>query len=383
MLPEELVVRFQPGFDFDNEVVQAALQAMDATPGRSVGEYAWRIEVPPENSEALAKLLVNAHLVEYAHPSIVADHAIIPNDPNYPDQSALDLIQCADAWNITTGVNTSSVAIMDSGILASLADISSRVITGHNVLDGTTNTTDAIGHGTACASVVGATTNNSTLVSGIDWNCNLLPIKISASGSATDTDMATGIDWVRNNSTCRIINLSFAAGGTPGQALIDAIANAWTAGIMICCAAGNNDDTNQQWPANILHAIAVSACNGFNRDRRFSTTYGSWCTIAAPGNTFALNLTGGIFSFGGTSCSAPHAAGVLSLMLAANPGLSASEAVRILTDPNSSDAVGSGFGVPPAPAQVINAYKAVLACVTLPPLIKRVPKGNVMIHGAF
>ena len=44
---------------------------------------------------------------------------------------------------------------------------------------------------------------------------------------------------------------------------------------------------------------------------------------------------------------------------------------------------GADFGNPCLPPVMVNAAGAVLAASTLPPLIRRVPKGNILIRGEF
>jgi hypothetical protein len=56
--------------------------------------------------------------IEYAQPNYIHHICRTPNDPDFPDQYAHQLIQMEDAWEIETGSRDVIVAVIDTGISA-------------------------------------------------------------------------------------------------------------------------------------------------------------------------------------------------------------------------------------------------------------------------
>jgi hypothetical protein len=78
--------------------------------------------------------------------------ATIPNDLYYSLQWHLAKINAAAAWDITKGIITPPIAIIDSrrGFDASRY-WAPKFVAGWNFVSGTSNTSDVLGHGTAVA----------------------------------------------------------------------------------------------------------------------------------------------------------------------------------------------------------------------------------------
>jgi thermitase len=84
-------------------------------------------------------------------------------------------------------------------------------------------------------------------------------------------------------------------------------------------AAGNNGIDQGYTPTTTL--IAVSATDG-NDFKTSWSSYGSFVSVSAPGASIATTASGGGYAWvSGTSFASPVTAGVLALMMAANPGL--------------------------------------------------------------
>ena len=126
--------------------------------------------------------------------------ATVPDDPDFvSEQTDLQLIGAADAWDITTGDSALVVALIDSGMQVDHEDLSDNLFINPNEIpdhglddDGNglvddlhgwdfanddNSPEDLVGHGTAMAGVIGAVGNNSTGIAGTSWKCQLLPLK--------------------------------------------------------------------------------------------------------------------------------------------------------------------------------------------------------------
>ena len=134
------------------------------------------------------------------------------------------------------------------------------------------------------------------------------------------------------------------------------------AGIAAVCPAGNESSAEPIYPAAFAEALAVAATAPSGRLTDFSS-FGDWVTVAAPGEKIIMpDSQRGYSSQGGTSFSCAIAAGVVALMIRANPRLSPEEIARILRD--------TAVPLPPpfaANGGLINAYSAVKAAAELPP----------------
>jgi subtilisin family serine protease len=272
-----------------------------------------------------------------------------------------------NAWNITTGSASVAVAVLDMGIDTSHPDLRGKIDRGFNTIDGSSTVTpDATGHGTFCAGLIGAATNNSSQLAAIGWDTHVVPIKMA---QYNDSDVISAIDWVRTNKAARIINMSFAGTGRPTQALIDAVNRAWAANIVLCASSGeNNGSITPHYPAAMKpaflpmagHVVGVAGCNVFGR-RFLNNNYGSWCDIAAPAQDYSLAEGGGINIFAGSSVACPVVCAVIALMVAANPHLTNAALVDILL--RTGKPVTADFGMPSQPAVWIDAYSAVREAV--------------------
>ncbi len=158
-----------------------------------------------------------------------------------------------------------------------------------------------------------------------------------------------------------VINLSLGARDPCSgfmQLVVDA---AIDNGVVVVAAAGNEGiDAAKFMPANCEGVIAVAATDREGNIALFSN-YGDTVAVAAPGvdifSTYAAR--NGYEYASGTSMAAPHIAGIVGLMLAANDELTPREVKEILQDNQVSAPIdnlpsGSSFGL-------VDAHEAVLA----------------------
>lgn len=176
-------------------------------------------------------------------------------------------------------------------------------------------------------------------ISGVCWNCKIMPIKISEDGSFTSQNVGLGIVYAANSSA-DIINLGFY--GEPfSQFEQDAINYAYTSGSIIVAPAGENS-VSKVYPGAYENVVAVSALDNYNR-RNYRANYNDnkdkWIDMSSYGiSIFTLNKNGGIIYSGSTFTSSAIVSGVLGLVKSYNPGLSSNQIIgRVLSTGDNID----------------------------------------------
>lgn len=137
-------------------------------------------------------------------------------------------------------------------------------------------------HGSHCAGIAAAATDNGVGVAGAGWDCRLMALKVVSSSNPFSVAAVTMAFDYAIEEHADVISMSF--GGTISdfgfmQALVD---DASAAGIVCVAAAGNNNTSEMMYPAALNRVISVAATNSANQRASFST-YGTWVDVAAPG----------------------------------------------------------------------------------------------------
>lgn len=262
----------------------------------------------------------------------------VPNDTYYSYAWQLPQIGATYAWDNGMGEGV-TVAVLDSGVDATHADLAANMVAGWNAVDDSSDTSDITGHGTKVAGLIGALTDNALGVPGVAGGVSLMPVRITneTSGYAYSSDIVAGLIWAADNGA-RVANISYAM--TTDGSISAAAAYMRSLGGVVVMPSGN--DGVYSGASDNPNIITVAATDATDATPSWST-YGPLVDLAAPGvNVPTTNPGNGYTLATGTSFSAPIAAGVAALVVAANPELSAEEIEQILED--SADDIGAvGF----------------------------------------
>jgi subtilisin family serine protease len=232
------------------------------------------------------------------------------------------------------------------------------------------------GHGTHVAGIIGAIANNQAQVSGIMWNCKIMPVKMVGNGSLTFTypfgstnwdfsttafpsDVADAIDYAVNNGA-HVINLSYgfdSMGALLNDVILrvpllyNAILNAYNHNVVVIAAMGNEYLRGNpiQYPAAFREVIAVGSMRNSNPTSRssFSST-GNHICVSAPGDNILSTIRGGGTGLkSGTSMAAPVVSGVAGLII--SQGLDrnfnlTNDDVRHILERTADDITSTGIG---------------------------------------
>jgi subtilisin family serine protease len=246
------VVKFKPEVSeseitFLNATYAVSIEREDAC---SSGGRRFLIKHPWGNNVDVFKLsneYSRLPTVEYAIPDFLILDALDtggPNDPYYANQWALAKINAEGAWEITEGSASVKIAVVDDGIDLEHEDLAGKLVGGYDAFQSDTipspSGNDA--HGTACAGLIGAKTDNGKGVAGLARQCMVMPIRAGQDRYIYVWAATAGINWAVSHGA-DVISNSWG-GGSPNQDLEEAINNAATSGrggkgCIVCFSAGN------------------------------------------------------------------------------------------------------------------------------------------------
>jgi len=380
-VPGRILVQPRPGLP------EAALEKiLKAHGGKSVGRIeaigVHIVQLPPNASEkAVAALLSKNKHLKFAEPDMIYKPDTTANDPYFGNAWHLPKIQATTAWGTTRG-DEITIAILDSGVDANHADLAGKLVAGWNFYDNNSNTSDVYGHGTKVAGAAAATTDNAMGVASVAGNARIMPIRITdTSGMGYTSMMAKGLTWAADRGV-RVANISFGgAGSSTVQSAAQYLKNK---GGLLIMAAGNSGSESTIAPSDTLVVVSGTTSS----DARASwSSYGRFVDVAAPGAGIWTTVRGGSYSaVSGTSFASPVTAGVVALMMAANPVLSPSDIEKHLF--SSSVDLGSagvdkyyGYGRINAAAAVLAVQGAAPADTTAPTAAIASPTGGATVAG--
>lgn len=383
-VPNEILVKFKPGLsdkELDNINSKCEASVLYTSP------YAGfkTLKVPKSKTvEEMVEIYSKNPNVEYAVPNYVMYATMLPNDPLYVYQwnfKTPNGINVTDAWDISTGTGV-IVAVIDTGVASNAPDLSqTNFVQGYDFVNYDNDPTDDEGHGTHVAGTIAQSTNNLEGVAGVAYGCTIMPVKVlDASGSGTLSQLVDGIYYASGkNSQYKADVISMSLGFPTSvtakklRPLLSALDYAYSQGIVIVAAAGNDGTSTVCYPAAYEKCIAVGATR-YDGTRPYYSNYGSALDIMAPGgdmrvdqnkdgykdgvlqNTF--NPSTGLFSYyfyQGTSMATPHVSGVAALLIA--DGVTGPDKVREAIQSTAKDRgtpgwdSGYGYGI-------VDAYKA-------------------------
>ncbi len=254
------------------------------------------------------------------------------------------------------------VAVLDTGIDAAHVDLDGgKVIAWRDEINGAAAPYDDHGHGSHVAGIIAGTGEGNPAYRGVAPGAALVGIKVlSGAGSGTTTQIINGINWMIQNRTRYNIaagNLSLGSSGCSDgrDALSTAVNNAVQSGITMVVAAGNSGPARCTIgsPAAAAQAITVGAAYDIGElgwaiadfSSRGPTADGrTKPDLVTPGRNITAvkaNTANQYVAYSGTSMATPFLAGVVALMLDANPGQTPADVKRLLYDPANYEDRGS------------------------------------------
>jgi len=319
--------------------------------------------------------------------------SVVPNDTYYYTQWNMTKVMAQSAWDSEKGSDTAKIAIVDSGVLYAHPDLADKIwvnpgedmdsdgvvydiddlngidddgngvvddLIGYDFFSGFSGVTcwsgedcntpdtdpkDFNGHGSNCAGIAGAVTNNSVGACGLagGWGGGKGPyrgprimcIRVGASGVdpygmeagyVNSLNCAQGIDYAVKMGACAI-NCSWGSNDSPSMRAACNDAN--DSGVVIAHAAGNDNNTLGDFLDSYMwrgYGVALSVASTDASDHKSSfSNYGVWIDVSAPGsnifNAYSDHYVPQYATLSGTSMAAPHVVGLAALIKSHMPQL--------------------------------------------------------------
>jgi serine protease len=377
--------------------------------------------------EAIARKLAALPDVEYAEPDYVMRPTLVPNDPSYGAQwhyFGPQGINAPAAWDITTGLSSVRVAVIDTGI-TDHPDLAGRWVGGYDFIADVPTANDGNGrdsdphdpgdwvtanmcgigepaensswHGTHVAGTIGAASNNGLGVAGINWVSPIVPVRVLGRCGGFTSDIVDGMRWAAgltvsgvpaNANPAKVLNLSLGGGGSCSATYQNAINAINAAGAIIVVSAGNSNANAANFTPASCNGVVTVASTDRDGNRAFYSNFGTAVEISAPGGETNTNspspapqngvlstLNNGLTTPGtasyvyyqGTSMAAPHIAGVLSLMVSLDPTLNFAQSIQLLQISARAFPAGSSCTTSTCGSGIVDAAAALNAVLNPPP----------------
>lgn len=365
-VPGEIVVRYRPGLNAQSRM--QIMQQFQLSSLRSIGHPEMGIELlkaPEMATQAAIEALNQNPAVLYAEPNFVvsippelpgqapvlpAQRNAYPNDEMFASQYAHKISHSQAGWQITRGNRRTVLAVIDTGVDYKHPDLAAKMLPGFDAITGSSDPMDGHGHGTHCAGIAAALTDNGIGVAGFAPDVSILPVRVlDDRGSGTSADVANGTIWAADNGA-HVISMSLGGRGNP-KVKEDSIKHALAKDVVVVAAMGNYGDNSKIYPAAQEGVISVGATDSNDQRASFSQ-YGNWISVSAPGvnilSTFPTNSNNmnrrNYGSISGTSMATPAAAGVAALIRSQFPTMNR-EQVRAQLEQGTDDLGEPGYDI--------------------------------------
>jgi len=299
----------------------------------------------------------------------------LPNDPLINDQWSIFDSKADSLWSYTTGDTSQVIAILDTGVDWNHPDLQNKIWLNYSEINGVdgiddddngfiddyrgwdfvnldNNPMDDSSHGTHCAGIAAAETDNGIGIAGVSWGAKIMPVKVfQSSGIGYFSQIAEGF-WYAAENGATIYSNSWSSSGE-SLTIRNAMEYAYAFGLIVAASGNMNYKTDfpfPPWPPTVPNYPAcynwVIGCEATtqNGDNTWFSNYDPTGPVISDGRPYGLMYYnyddfnyevrapglsmistvpyGGYAYYSGTSMSAPLVAGSIALMKSYDPNLS-------------------------------------------------------------
>jgi len=289
----------------------------------------------------------------------------------------LDDYGIRDAWAVTQGAGV-TIAVIDTGVDGSHPDLAGAVVGGTDFSTlGSSNGQTPVGsddssHGTMVASLAAGRGRGTAGVIGAAPEASILAISLGftdKTGPSSDDQIADAVRWAVDHGA-DVINMSLTRNTLEWPtSWDDAFLYAMQHDVVVVAAAGNRGSGTTQVgaPATMPGVLTVGGVDRTGSASWDASSQGITIGVSAPSEQLVgATPGGGYVLWDGTSGATPIVSGIVALVRAAHPGLSAANVIeRIVSTatPAGADGVDPiyGYGLVDAAAAVSSNVTAVTA----------------------
>lgn len=316
---------------------QYGLQEVDAWPIKPLHLHCAVLQVP-EGTDPAALLNTLAHdpRIALAQPMHTFEtRSAGYNDPYVGLQQGFQQMDVADAhaWSVGEGIK---VTIIDTGVDTRHPDLAGSIAAAANFVDADNAGFQRDRHGTEMAGVIAAIANNREGIVGIAPKARLTVYKacwqVNPDADAAHCNSLTLAQALAAafDAHAQVINLSLAGPADP--LLSGLIREGLRRGILIVGAASANGGTGGERFLDQPGVIEVASSSS-------QSTNAS--ALRAPGREILTSFPGGRYDFAsGDSLATAEVTGVVALLLAEKPGLTAATVYEILRNTSARSIAG-------------------------------------------
>ena len=313
------------------------LREVSAWPIEPLGMHCAVLEVPEGMDRGtLLEALTHDRRIKLAEPlQSFATRSDDYNDPYVGLQRGFQQMDVAAAHPLSRGEGV-KVAIIDTGADTQHPDLRANIAIAANFVDADDQQFQRDRHGTEMAGVIGAIANNHEGIVGVAPAARLLlykacwQMRVDADAARCNSFTLARALVAAFDAHAQIVNLSLAG---PADPLLNGlIREGLRRGVLFVGAAafGTSQDN-----AGFLHQPGVIEVASAGNPP------GPEGVLYAPGREILTLLPGGHYDFAsGDSIATAQVSGVVALLLARSPALSAADAYRLLRDTSAHSGTG-------------------------------------------
>ncbi|MFK0290888.1 S8 family peptidase [Streptomyces sp. NPDC090442] len=277
------------------------------------------------------------------------------------EQWPLQKFDAESIWKVSTGKGV-TVAVLDSPVDGSHADLTGNVLPGKNFITGSGSADQGTGngadHGTAMASIIaghGHGAGGADGVKGLAPDAKILPVAVPGtshdqSGAVQDMHLAQALRYAVDQGA-KVVNMSFGTGEvsiSPEEQ--QAVDYARKHDVLLVAASGNDGIGTPAVPAGAPGVLAVGAVDN-NGEIWKKSNFGSHLKLTAPGVNIRsassiVDIHGKYRLADGTSDSTAYVSGAAALLRAKFPDLTAGQIANRLIKTASLPADQQGISLP-------------------------------------
>jgi hypothetical protein len=306
---------------------QYGLQEVDAWPIKPLHVHCAVLRVPEgsDRTTLLARLSSDPRIALAQPMHVFETRTGAYNDPYVGLQRGFQQMDVMGAhpWSVGDGIN---VTIIDTGVDTRHPDLAGRIAGAVNFVDDDENQFRLDRHGTEMAGVIAAVANNREGIVGVAPKARLTVYKAcwqvnpDADAARCNSFTLARALTAAFDAHAQVINLSLA--GPTDTLLSNLMREGLRRGVLIVGAASSTARSGEAGFLDEPGVIEVSSS---------SILPSSPSTLHAPGREILTSLPGGHYDFAsGDSLATAEVTGVVALLLAEKPRLSAASAYEIL-----------------------------------------------------